>query len=592
MIPSSSAASASFRLSFNNSATQARGPFNKLTGVSNTNSQLVRKDAEQQFISHSKSVSELLTQAVSLAKSTLNTSETDSAHTVQRSVSGNISCDTVDSRADVAQVSRGAGSASLNEKIAVALDSLPSGRQFSVGKSEAAKTELFNDLTFSFKDNTLDKFAAIIENADGKSDRSSKAMQCVNDFMVMRHEIKSRLSPDDSKTLKELDNVTKSFISKIVKNGVGMNSFAAGSSKNYSGLKQFQGICNKLVALDKQSQGASGLSHNVDISNRILNALNAAGLSHEESLQVESLFRDSIEQHNDMLSGINNSQNLTPFEQAQTRLGHETIIFDLLANKLADMAQPKADDAANTGPEVKAGPSNQPGINITINAPFTYSYHEGNQGSEIPGMASGSQPASATTPDATQTDETAEVGTLSEDIDSSTDPQQNTQRREVENIFERSVQQTPDLSERHIHTTSAAGSPDQLVSRGSGDATDAVNEQHHDVTDAVTGPAVQPTRQDTQRREVENIFERSVQQTPDLSERHTQTTSVAGSPGSAYIGGPGSSSARTNPAESRRTALNNQGTSFQGLNRGQMGGTQDTQRREVENIFERSVQQT
>ncbi|MFP2240075.1 hypothetical protein ACLEX4_16320, partial [Pseudescherichia vulneris] len=586
MIPSSSAASASFRLSFNNSATHARGPFNKLTGVSNTNSQLVRKDAEQQFISHSKSVSELLTQAVSLAKSTLNTSETDSAHTVQRSVSGNISCDTVDSRADVAQVSRGAGSASLNEKIAVALDSLPSGRQFSVGKSEAAKTELFNDLTFSFKDNTLEKFAAIIENADGKSDRSSKAMQCVNDFMVMRHEIKSRLSPDDSKTLKELDNVTKSFISKIVKNGVGMNSFAAGSSKNYSGLKQFQGICNKLVALDKQSQGASGLSHNVDISNRILNALNNAGLSHEESLQVESLFRDSIEQHNDMLSGINNSQNLTPFEQAQTRLGHETIIFDLLANKLADMAQPKADDVANTGPgpEVKAGPSNQPGINITINAPFTYSYHEGNQGSEIPGMASGSQPASATTPDATQTDESAEVGTLSEDIDSSTDPQQNTQRREVENIFERSVQQSPDLSERHIQTTSAAGSPGQLVSRGSGDATDAVNEQHHDVTDAVTGPAVQPTRQDTQRREVENIFERSVQQTSDLSERHIQTTSAAGSPGQLVSRGSGDATDAVNEQHHDVTDAVT-GPAVQPTR-------QDTQRREVENIFERSVQQT
>ncbi|MFP2423890.1 hypothetical protein ACLEXA_20535, partial [Pseudescherichia vulneris] len=595
MIPSSSAASASFRLSFNNSATHARGPFNKLTGVSNTNSQLVRKDAEQQFISHSKSVTELLTQAISLVQSGVNTSETDSAHRAQSPASGDLSRASLDNHTEVAQNSRAAGGVSLNNKIASALQSLPSGEKFSAHKAETAKQALLNEIKQS-PSKTLAKFTAIVENNNGKC--HPKAMKCVEDFMVMRHEIKSRLSPDDSKTLKELDNVTKSFIASIAKNGVGMDSAAAGSSKNYSELKKHEAICSKLIALDKQSLQSSGLSYNVEISNRISESLTNAGLTHDEYVQVmdsvNNIFRDSIEEQNSILSSINRSTHLSSFEQAQTRLGQESITFDLLRNALADMAQPKADDAANPGPgpEVEAGPSNQPDINITINAPFTYTYHEGNQGSEIPGMASGSQPASATTPDATQTDESAEVGTLSEDIDSSTDPQQNTQRREVENIFERSVQQSPDLSERHIQTTSAAGSPGQLVSRGSGDATDAVNEQHHDVTDAVTGPAVQPTRQDTQRREVENIFERSVQQTPDLSERHIQTTSVAGSPGSAYIGGPGSSSARTNPAESRRTALNNQGTSFQGLNHGQTGGTQNTQRREVENIFERSVQQT
>ncbi|HGF0772674.1 TPA: hypothetical protein ACF7ZB_005096, partial [Kluyvera georgiana] len=512
MIPTSRTASPLPCFSLNNPATQVRGPLSTVTGVSNINSQLVLKDAEQQFISHHKSVAELLTQAVSLAQNAINTSETDSAQRAQEPANRALSRDSVDNRAEVTQNSRAPGDASLNEKIANALKTLSSGEQFAAQKAETAKQALLNEIaTFQLPGKTVKAFTAIVENNSGNSE--PRAMKCVEDFMVMRHEIKSRLAPDDSKALKELNNVTKSFISSIAKNGVRMDSPAAGSSKNYSELKKHEAICNNLVALDKYSQQSSGLSYNVEIANRIHESLINEGVSQDEYVQVmdnvDHIFRNSIAEQNSSLSIINRSRNLSPFEQAQTRLGQESITFDLLRNALADIAQPKADDAANPGPgpEIEMGPSNQPGINITINAPFTYTYREGNQGSESPGMASGSEPAFTTSSGITQTDDpiapqsvTTAVGT--EEMDSSTHPLQDSQRPTMTNAVERSVQHAPDLSEQDSQTTSPDESPRQSVSRGLGSNNDAANELHHDVIDAATGPAVQPTDQQEEQNTV------------------------------------------------------------------------------------------
>lgn len=592
MIPSSSAVSALLGISLNNPATHARGPLSKVTGVSNNNSQLVRKDAEQQFVYHYKSVTELLTHAVSLAQSGINTSETYLVQRAQEPVNGELSRDSVDNHAEVTQNSRAVGGSLLNEKIASALKSLPSGERFSAQKAETAKQALLNEITtFQLPHKTLVAFTAIVENNSSKPE--PRAMKYVEDFMVMRHEIKSRLAPDDSKTLNELNNVTKSFISTIARNGVGMDSAAAGSSKNYSELKKHEAICSKIVVLDEQSQQSSGLSYNVEISNRISESLTNAGLTQDEYVQVmdsvHNIFRDSISEQNSILSAINRSSHLSSFEQAQTRLGQESITFDLLRNALADIAQPKADDAANPGPgpEIEMGPSNQPGINITINAPFTYTYHEGNQGSEAPGMASGSQQAFTTSSGTTQTDDPivpqsvmTAVRTLSEEMDSSTHPLQDSQRRAMANVFERSVQHTPDLSEQNSQTTYPDESPHRSVSRGLGSSTDAVNELHHDVIDAAMGPAVQPTGQQEEQNTV-------------IADRTDQASGTDGdpaslrSPVSSYIGGPGSSGARANSAEARRIAqggpgvLNSQGTPFQGLNSGQAGkasGTPASQR--------------
>ncbi|WP_455648687.1 hypothetical protein, partial [Kluyvera sp.] len=554
MIPTSRTASPLPCFSLNNPATQVRGPLSTVTGVSNINSQLVLKSAEQQFISHHKSVTELLTQAVSLAQNAINTRETDSAQRAQEPANGALSRDSVDNHAEVTQNSRVPGDASLNEKIAKALEKLPTGEQFAAQKAETAKQALLNEIaTFQLPDKTVAAFIAIVENNSGNAD--PRAMKCVEDFMVMRQEIKSRLAPDDSKAIKELNNVTKSFILSIVKNGVGMDSPAAGSSKNHSELKEHQAICNNLVALDKHSQQSSGLSFNVEIANRIYESLINEGLSQEECVQVmdnvHNIFRNSIAEQNSSLSIINRSRNLSPFEQAQTRLGQESITFDLLRNALADIAQPKADDAANPGPcpEIEMGPSNQPGINITINAPFTYTYHEGNQGSESPGMASGSQPAFTTSSGITQTDDpiapqsvTTAVGT--EEMDSSTHPLQDSQRPTMTNAVERSVQHVPDLSEQDSQTISPDESPRQSVSRGLGSNNDAANELHHDVIDAATGPAVQPTDQQEEQNTV------NATRTDQASGTDGDRASLR-SPVSSYIGGPGSANARSNPAEAR-----------------------------------------
>ena len=571
MIPTSRTASPLPCFSLNNPATQVRGPLSTVTGVSNINSQLVLKSAEQQFISHHKSVTELLTQAVSLAQNAINTRETDSAQRAQEPANGTLSRDSVDNHAEVTQNSRVPGDASLNEKIAKALEKLPTGEQFAAQKAETAKQALLNEIaTFQLPGKTVAAFTAIVENNSGNAD--PRAMKCVEDFMVMHHEIKSRLAPDDSKAIKELKNLTKSFIPSIVKNGVGMDSPAAGSSKNHSELKKHQAICNNLVALDKHSQQSSGLSFNVEIANRIHESLINEGLSQEECVQVmdnvHNIFRNSIAEQNSSLSIINRSRNLSPFEQAQTRLGQQSITFDLLRNALADKAQPKADDAANPGPgpEIEMGPSNQPGINITINAPFTYTYHEGNQGSESPGMASGSQPAFTTSSGMTQTDDpiapqsvTTAVGT--EEMDSSTHPLQDSQRPTMTNAVERSVQHAPDLSEQDSQTTSPDESPRQSVSRGLGSNNDAANELHHDVIDAATGPAVQPTDQQEEQNTV------NATRTDQASGTDGDRASLR-SPVSSYIGGPGSANARSNPAEARRIVepgprvLNSQGTLF------------------------------
>ncbi|MGL5967308.1 MAG: hypothetical protein ACRCZ6_09040, partial [Kluyvera sp.] len=300
----------------------------------------------------------------------------------------------------------------------------------------------------------------------------------------------------------------------------------------------------------------------------------------EVMASANNLFRDSIEENDSILSTINRSNHLSSFEQTQTRLGQESITFDLLKNALADIAKPKADDAADSGPgpEVKVEPSKEPGVHVTINAPFNFTYHEGNKGSESPGTASESQPAFMATPDTTQIDDpiapqlaAVGVGALPEEMDLPAHPLQNPQRRAMANVSESSVQHTPDHSEQESQTTSAVESPRQSVSRDSGDIGDVGNELRHDVIDSATGPAVESMRQDEKNTV-------STDRTDQASGTDGNPTLVR-SPVSSYIGGPGSSSARTNPAEARRTAqsgvrvLNSQGTQFQGMNGGQTSGT-------------------
>ncbi len=583
MIPSSSATAASFRLSFNNSTPSARGPFGDLTGISNTNLKLVLEDAVKKSGVHYKSVSELITHAGSLVQTAIDKSETDSAKRTENPASGELSQASVDNHAEVLQNSRSEGGISRNEKIVTALKSLPTGEQFVVHKATTAKDALFNEIkespsTFDLSQNTLAKFKSLVENNSGMG--NSKALKCVEDFMTIRHEIKSRLSPDDSKTRAELDKVTRSFISSIVKNGVGVNSPAAGSSKHADALNKHKQICSRLIALDKQS---SALSYNVEIANRIGESLIKAGLTQDECAEVmasaNNLFRDSIEENDSILSTINRSNHLSSFEQTQTRLGQESITFDLLKNALADLAKPKADDATDSGPgpEVKVEPSKEPGVNITINAPFNFTYHEGNKGSESPGTAPENQPAFMTTPDASQNEPIAPqlaavgVGTLPEEMDSPSHPLQNPQRRAMANVLESSVQHAPDHSEQESQTTSAVESPRQSVSRDSGDIGDVGNELRHDVIDSATRPAVESMRQDEKNTV-------STDRTDQASGTDGNPTLLR-SPVSSYIGGPGSSSARTNPAEARRTAqggpraLNSQGTQFQGLNGDQTSGT-------------------
>ncbi|QIR27167.1 hypothetical protein [Kluyvera genomosp. 3] len=146
-------------------------------------------------------------------------------------------------------------------------------------------------------------------------------------------------------------------------------------------------------------------------------------------------------------------------------------------------------------------------------------------------------------------------------MDSSTHPLQDSQRPTMTNAVERSVQHAPDLSEQDSQTTSPDESPRQSVSRGLGSNNDAANELHHDVIDAATGPAVQPTDQQEEQNTV------NATRTDQASGTDGDRASLR-SPVSSYIGGPGSANARSNPAEARRivepgpTVLNSQGTLF------------------------------
>ncbi|WP_279051184.1 hypothetical protein [Cedecea davisae] len=264
--------------------------------------------------------------------------------------------------------------AAFKQAIGKALSELPSDEDFISQKQYDAKADLidsYKETNTKNEEKKFNKFIGLMTNFSGHEEH--RAVRCVNDFLMIRKEIKDSLQPEESAKRNELDKLTRKFISIVSKNGLGIDSLAAGSMKSGEAkLREFRNVCNKLVGLSNVDNGKTDLTFNRQIADKIKIALSRSGLSEEQQKQVfdksSELFRDAQAEHKDMHSSISGAP-LSIFEQVQNKLHHESIIFDLLNNRLSEMMddKPVVDDLKNNTPA--AGPATQPGqtiYNITI----------------------------------------------------------------------------------------------------------------------------------------------------------------------------------------------------------------------------------
>lgn len=265
---------------------------------------------------------------------------------------------------------------SFKQGISKALHELPSDEEFISQKQHDAKEDLIashKEENNKTEEKKFQKFISMITHFSGQEEH--RAVRCVNDFLMIRKEVKDSLRPEDSAKRSELDKLTSKFISIVSKNGLGIDSLAAGSMKSSeSKLDEFRSVCNRLVGLSRAENGQSDLTFNHQISDKIATAIFNSGLSAEQQKQVldksSDLFRASQAEHKDMHCSISGAP-LPPFEQVQNRLHHESIIFDLLNHRLAEMADnaPAADGKKQDGPTAGPGAPAQPGqtiYNVTI----------------------------------------------------------------------------------------------------------------------------------------------------------------------------------------------------------------------------------
>lgn len=285
---------------------------------------------------------------------------------------------------------------SFKQGISKALHELPSDEEFISQKQHDAKEDLIashKEANNKTEEKKFQKFISMITHFSGQEEH--RAVRCVNDFLMIRKEVKDSLQPEDSAKRSELDKLTSKFISIVSKNGLGIDSLAAGSMKSSeSKLNEFRSVCNRLVGLSRAENGKSDLTFNHQISDKIATAIFNSGLSAEQQKQVldksSDLFRASQAEHKDMHSSISGAP-LSPFEQVQNRLHHESIIFDLLNHRLAEMADnaPAADGKKQDGPAAGPGASAQPGQTI-YNVTIDNSIH-----ANINGGMNASEPAKA-----------------------------------------------------------------------------------------------------------------------------------------------------------------------------------------------------
>lgn len=286
--------------------------------------------------------------------------------------------------------------ASFKQGINKALHELPSDEEFISQKQHDAREDLIashKEANNKTEEKKFQKFISMITHFSGQEEH--RAVRCVNDFLMIRKEVKDSLQPEDSAKRSELDKLTSKFISIVSKNGLGIDSLAAGSMKSSeSKLNKFRSVCNRLVGLSRAENGRSDLTFNHQISDKIATAIFNSGLSAEQQKQVldksSDLFRASQAEHKDMHSSISGAP-LSPFEQVQNRLHHESIIFDLLNHRLAEMADnaPAADGKKQDGPAAGPGAPAQPGQTI-YNVTIDNSIH-----ANINGGMNASEPAKA-----------------------------------------------------------------------------------------------------------------------------------------------------------------------------------------------------
>ncbi|WP_227318231.1 hypothetical protein [Cedecea davisae] len=359
----------------------------ELRGVKNTNAQPGRLNI-QQALSSDKILAALLApnalQSGNYSVKVINNNEGEAADTTfQRSESVNTR-ETGESLAGVA----------FKQALSKALSELPSGENFISQKHEAARQDLMSDYQNkkgefkptldgkNISERTANKFISALSGSLGTG--CHVALDCVNDFLMIRKEIKDELSPDDREGIKKLNELTGKFISKIAKHGLGLDSYAAGSMKaGENGLRGFERICNDLVQLSNSIKKESGLTFNPELSMKVASALSGSGLSEAQCTEIltnnQDLFRNAIAEHADMHSSIP-GLSLSSFKGAQTTLHHEAVALDLLNNRLSEILDnvPAADAGKNNGPA--AGPGAQPAqitYNITIDNSIHSNINEG-----------------------------------------------------------------------------------------------------------------------------------------------------------------------------------------------------------------------
>lgn len=258
-----------------------------------------------------------------------------------------------------------------------ALDSLPSSVQFISEKKAAAFQDLLNDVKnkYILKNNqpSFNNFVAMLS----KDESHPRALDCVNDFLMMRKEIKDSSPPlnEDKKSL--LNKLTENFIQTVAKDGLGADSYAAGSSKkNGSGtqaLNKFNNICNQLARM-KPGEGQSTLSFNPELADKFkiaLSKIDPPAVREKLMQQAQDfIFRPSLKEHGMIHTTIQTEHlGLGPFYSKQIQLGHEARILDLLKNKLLDSVDPKP-----PGPQRPPEPALAP-INLTLHLDNSFHWH-------------------------------------------------------------------------------------------------------------------------------------------------------------------------------------------------------------------------
>ncbi|WP_380178197.1 hypothetical protein [Kalamiella sp. sgz302252] len=292
-------------------------------------------------------------------------------------------------------------SSSALAQLSTALRECPSHIEFNEKLRQAAIADLAADVSatksvnnLACSDKMLEEFITQIES----SDNDEIAQKNVDDFLIMRYLIKNEGL--DGYQIKELNKVTKEFIVFIRENGLGEYSAAAGSmgkdGDKESKLKKFNGICNKLAAINEEKKGFT-LNNNIaqEIDTTLTKHIPSKNDREAVTKNEDNFFRASYRDHSNMRRTILRDNSTGLFDQKRTLFNHESLVLDLLKKPMDKIADTDNKDrqkpaAAEQTPKVNAGEA-QPGIY----APFVYidnsiHYHYGAQ----PAMANSGEKAS------------------------------------------------------------------------------------------------------------------------------------------------------------------------------------------------------